>query len=53
MFKIPGRDIYCDTIICWAQEMIWVYVIMKCFKRDIEAISCRANCPGNKQPVRS
>lgn len=38
MYKIPGRSIVCDTIPTWIKEMIWVYVVMKAFRTDIEAI---------------
>lgn len=39
MYKIPGRSIVCDTIPAWIKEMIWVYVVWKVFRSDIEAIS--------------
>jgi len=41
MYKIPGRSIVCDTPLAWVREMIWVYVIMKIFKADIDAITCK------------
>jgi hypothetical protein len=39
MYKIPNRNIFCDTIGGWIKEMIWVYIIMKIFKNDISAIT--------------
>lgn len=38
-YKIPGRSIVCDTPLRWLKEMIWVYVIMKIFWEDIDAIT--------------
>lgn len=37
MYKIPGRSIYCDSIGSWVHEMLWVYVVIKLFRNDIEA----------------
>lgn len=31
MYKIPFRDIYCDTLIGWLKELIWVFVILKIY----------------------
>jgi len=39
MYKIPGRMIVCNTIGGWIKEMLWVYVVMKVFKMDIDAIT--------------
>lgn len=38
-YKIPGRSISCDTLRGWIQEMLWCYVVMKIFHKDIEAIA--------------
>ena len=46
MYKIPGRSIICDSIGGWIKEMIWIYIVRKVFKNDIDAISCKCN-PGN------
>lgn len=49
MYKIPGRDIVCETFSGWVKEMIWVYVVMKVFRADIEAVSEKPENP----PVRA
>lgn len=36
MYKIPGRDIYCETLGGWFKEMLWVYVVRVFFRFDIE-----------------
>jgi len=38
-YKIPGRSIVCDTPLRWLKEMIWVYIVMKIFRDDINAIT--------------
>lgn len=38
MYKIPFRLVYCDTLGSWIKEMIWVFVIIKVFKSDIDAM---------------
>jgi hypothetical protein len=43
MYKIPGRMIVCDTIGGWLKEMLWIYVIMKIFVEDINAITCKCS----------
>ena len=43
MYKIPFRSIYCDTIGGWIKEMIWVFIVMKIFKSDIESITYNPN----------
>jgi hypothetical protein len=40
MYKVPGRMIVCDTLGGWLQEIVWCYVVMKVFKKDIDAITC-------------
>lgn len=37
MYKVPFRDIYCDTLRSWIQETIWCHVILKVFKSDIDS----------------
>ena len=44
-YKIPGRQIYCDTIGGWIREMLWVYVVMKVFRSDIDAITNHSSVP--------
>ena len=39
MYKVPFRDIVCDSIGSWIKECIWVFIIMKVFKNDIDAIT--------------
>jgi hypothetical protein len=45
MYKVPGRSIYCDTLLGWVQEVIWCYVVMKLFKMDIDAITTNPSMP--------
>lgn len=46
MYKIPGRDVVCETFGGWVKEVLWVYVGMKIFRTDIEAITPKpANPP--------
>jgi len=44
MYKIPRRQIYCDTFGAWVKEMLWVYIVIKFFKHDIEQRTTRI-CP--------
>ena len=39
MYKVPGRMIVCDTIGGWIHEVLWVYVVMKLFDKDLQAIT--------------
>jgi len=39
MYKIPGRHIVCTSLRGWFHEMVWVYVVMKMFRKDIDAIT--------------
>lgn len=45
MYKIPGRAIYCDTFLSWLQEMVWVYIVLKIFRSDIDAITEKSSNP--------
>jgi hypothetical protein len=45
MYKIPGRSIVCRTPLEWVKEMLWVYVAMKVFRADIEAITGKPENP--------
>jgi hypothetical protein len=51
MYKVPGRMIVCDSIGSWIQEILWCYVIMKLFKKDIDAITC--HCGSTAAPTSS
>ena len=41
MYKIPGRSISCSTLGEWIKEMLWIYVVMKLFANDIDAITTK------------
>lgn len=49
MYKIPGRSIVCDTPLAWLKEMIWVYVVMKVFSSDIDAITEKPVTPSKSE----
>lgn len=36
MYKIPFRQIWCDSIRSWCKEMAWVFIVMKLFRSDIQ-----------------
>ena len=46
MYKIPGRSIVCDTLGGWIHEMLWVYVVMKLFRKDLDAVMCHCGPKG-------
>lgn len=40
-WKIPRRQVYCATLGGWLREMLWVFVVLKLFRNDIDAIRGR------------
>lgn len=38
MYKIPRREVYCDTLRSWFHELLWVFLVMKLFRNDISEI---------------
>jgi hypothetical protein len=31
MYKILRRQVYCDTLLVWFREMIWIFFVIKLF----------------------
>jgi hypothetical protein len=38
MYKIPRRHIWCETFSGWVYEMLWVFIVLKVFRHDIEQL---------------
>lgn len=45
MYKVPFRQIYCDSLLGWIREVVWCFVVMKLFRSDIDAITCKSEFP--------
>lgn len=40
-WKVPRRQVYCHTLRSWIREVLWIFVVLKFFRADIDAIRCR------------
>jgi len=48
-YKIPFRQIYCETLSGWLHEVLWCFVVIPLFQSDIEqarAARVQAAAPG-------
>ncbi len=36
MYKVPRRDIYCNTILQWLLETTWCFVVIKVFPGAVD-----------------
>lgn len=44
-YKIPRRQIWCDSIGSWLKEMAWVFIVYKIFGDYIEQMVGRPSMP--------
>lgn len=37
-FKVPRRQVYCDTLQDWVHAVLWCHVVLRYFQRDLEQL---------------
>jgi hypothetical protein len=36
MYKIPRRQVYCDTFGTWLKQMVWIFLVIKLFPHCVD-----------------
>ena len=49
MYKIPGRQVYCESIAIWFRELAWIFIVQKLFAQDIDALICKCGSYGTPE----
>lgn len=42
-WKVPFREVYCDTFGAWVRETVWCHIVLRLFRADVEALLPRGD----------